>query len=681
MNNYNSKIKDWYNQYNPNASVHERSIFNQWAIRVVKKYYQELENNGLTIDSIDKFFFQKYLSYVFPTILLQQPPLQLPDVKNFIEIFQNILNHKDTIKICIYADRDADGITSSSILVLFLRDQLKVPPGNISLLLPFEEDKYGVTDTVAQRISQQNFDVFIALDCASANKVELQTLQNLNQNAKYIIIDHHYIPQNEDDFPNVDAFVNTKRLGLEFSERDLCTASLVFKLVWAFTYSYTSIFNKIYLTETNQYIQNGIVIEKENIERYSEVENINVEQIWQQLISESKEIEAIDEIIRSFDAPLTQEKLWITQQHKLSSVFSRTENYLGLTTIGIIGDMMPLLNDNRLYVNHALKLFNNSTQKLTTGLKALLVELGMLGKKISEQDLGFNVSPALNAPGRLGDARLASNLLIANDEIQAARLASEVKLTNEKRKKISKENLETILNDPKFNANETQKVEVVYSNKIHRGISGLVANKLAETWKKPVIVLVDDGNCIRGSIRSYQNENSFALLESVQEFFIQFGGHRQAAGFSIEENRIESFEKFVIKSANTQFKDASSNEEININDFNEPLYMEQNQVNTNLWKLIDTFAPYGILNPHPIICIENTVGVSYKNMGKEANHARLLFSNIPDGRIEGVWFFHQGNINIINENKILDIFAQPHYNEFQGKLKYQLKITNIKTPD
>jgi single-stranded-DNA-specific exonuclease len=218
---------------------------------------------------------------------------------------------------------------------------------------------------------------------------------------------------------------------------------------------------------------------------------------------------------------------------------------LPLAAIGLVADLMPIYADNRILVREGLLAMTRSADALPAGLAALLKKQN-LAAAVTEQDLAFSVCPVINAAGRMGNAALALAALTESDPLAATKAVYQLAQVNDARKQASQDSLD-LLGEALDSRSESAPVAVAVHGKFHRGISGLIASKIAEKLMKPALVLVPDGECYRGSVRAFRNENVHGLIDALQEHLIQFGGHRQAAGLSVAHDKIEAFVTAVFR--------------------------------------------------------------------------------------------------------------------------------------
>ncbi|MDH4262971.1 MAG: DHH family phosphoesterase [Spirochaetia bacterium] len=634
-----------------------------------------------------KEILNKNLKYIFPYYNLLTPPFDLPDINKAIKIVHELFHNKSEKKLIIFADRDADGICSASILYLFFRDQMGIPDINISVMLPGIEDKYGVTLEISEKIIEKQPDILITLDNGSSNKVSFDVIRSKLPDIKTIIIDHHSLPKTKEDYPNVDAFINPIILNEKDSRRQMCTSGLAFMFIYALTYSFTEEYNKITLLNLNSknevqnsgvYVKNGILIDPETpdkifYENNSPDANNDFNKLWNTECINNFRLSKINNLLLTYPNTLElHEKLGIFQSIKMKNVFQKVRSFLPFAAIGTIADSMQLLDDNRILVYEGLLLINEDKSNLSIGLKEIIKALELFNVNINELDLAFSVCPAVNAAGRMGQANIALSALTSKDPIECAKNAFLLKEQNEKRKLMSSDSLkllEEAINSP------NDSVIVCYHEQIHRGISGIIASKLAEKYKKPALVLVNDGEYLRGSIRSYKSENVLAIIHKLAPWFVQFGGHIQAAGFSLEyEKRIDFISTFIDTAKDfLNTKDAAIPETVE----SPVIYLKDVELTPSLWKELLFFAPYGIGNPRPKLSISPTAEITYKLMGKEKNHARVNFTAIKNASIEAVWFNFDGDLYNLSDYKNLKIITEPQINYFRGVEKYQLRIIEV----
>ncbi|HRP68328.1 MAG TPA: DHH family phosphoesterase [Turneriella sp.] len=674
---------------------------NSFAETIYHRFLERLDTytEGRLPDEIKR---EHVLRYLLPSVHLLKSPFVFPDMARAVSLIREHAPEKSSDsgflqnsakKIVIYGDRDADGVTSAALLTLFCREQLGITAQNLTTLVPREDDKYGIVGGVVQRIIDMKPDLLITLDCGSSNRNELQQIRQAT-GCKTIIIDHHFIPPDPNDFPDVEAFINPKRLAESEFARDYCTAAIVLRFVQAILFSYTRNFDQEIYLHTAQgeiYLKNGVQIPKKDLHQIQKHYSLRVkspisnechdlEKIFAHTARENFSMQRLFHFFQKApDAFSPVEIFNAVESASYRKVHAILAPYIPLASIGLVADLMPIYADNRILVREGLDVITRQLDTLPIGLVALIKKLN-LASSIQEQDLGFSLCPVINAAGRMGNAALALDALVEKDPLNAAKAAHALIQTNDARKEASQAAL-TLLDDALDSRSTHSPIAVAVHAHFHRGISGLIASKIAEKLGKPSVVMVPDGDTYRGSVRAYKNENVYSLLESLSAHLIQFGGHKQAAGFSVAEENVPAFIDAVFAKASALYGKAESNGDGMMIDpfrsFDPPLEIDISRLRTALWNELLTHAPYGVINPHPIVSILEAGKVEISPLGKTGAHAKIKFAPPADASIEGVWFFHGGAAESIATRENLIVSGEPQVGKFMGRVQYRLKITKI----
>jgi single-stranded-DNA-specific exonuclease len=224
-----------------------------------------------------------------------------------------------------------------------------------------------------------------------------------------------------------------------------------------------------------------------------------------------------------------------------------------------------------------------------------------MGKEVETGQIVFILAPRINAVGRLGDAEIAIRLLTTKDEKIAAQIARQLDEENRKRKNIDEKTLEEALGQIKQSVNlDKDKAIVLASSDWHQGVIGIVASRIVERFHRPTILIAIDGKEGKGSARSIPGFHLYEALKECEEYLTRFGGHKYAAGLSIDPKNIDGFrEKFKsVSGEKLEEKDLIPNLEIDTE-------IEFNQINDNLVELLEKFAPFGPQNNRPIFLTGN----------------------------------------------------------------------------
>lgn len=372
---------------------------------------------------------------------------------------------------------------------------------------------------------------------------------------------------------------------------------------------------------------------------------------------------------------------------KLNKKAESLNEFIALAAIATICDVMDLRDENRSIVSHGLK---NLEKISNPGFKELLTLYG-IEKKITSDDIGFKIGPCFNSSGRLSTASKSLELLtFSNDEILSSSeylkdLAKELFELNQRRKDITKHAFEKAINLIEADKMYDENIMLIYLEKVHESIAGIVASRVKEKYNKPVIVFTDSEEIIKGSARSIESLDIFELISIHKEMLLKFGGHPMAAGMSIEKKNLnEFFDKL----------------RISISEYNVPkhktyavdMILDFSQLNISLANSLKSFEPYGKGN-EKIIFSSLKVSISdIKVIGKNSNVLKMkikqneihrefiCFSDI-DSIIKKIGDKVKVSADynfFIDENDTFDIIYTVGINVFNSTERLQLELISIR---
>ena len=270
---------------------------------------------------------------------------------------------------------------------------------------------------------------------------------------------------------------------------------------------------------------------------------------------------------------------------------SAEQNEVQLVALAALADVMPMKNENRLFVKNALALMSD-IKTTRRGLSELLSRLGLLGKPISSSDLSWKVIPTLNATGRLGQADLGVRLFIEADAKERERLAGKIAELNEKRKEMTREAEYLTAAQAKQSVEELKgKLCFVYDERVNKGVSGILAGHLVSKLVVPTIVTTKVAHLVIGSMRSCRGLDATKFLAQFQDLFESYGGHFQAAGFNLSEAKFPQFRSRLEQLAE-QIMLESEQKDITVDAEIPARFMT-----ADLEKVVDFFEPHGHENP------------------------------------------------------------------------------------
>lgn len=340
------------------------------------------------------------------------------------------------------------------------------------------------------------------------------------------------------------------------------------------------------------------------------------------------------------------------------------EQFLDLVAIGTIADLVPLVDENRVFVHHGLKALNETDN---IGLQALIKTCQLKGA-LSEQDVGFMIAPRINAVGRLQSASLAVQLLMSEIEEEALTIAEKIEKINRERQQI----VTKIVNEAEKMVNPNDGIIILHEENWHEGVLGIAASRLANSFDRPVIMLNynRDTDEYKGSARSIPTFDLFKSCMIIRDLFINFGGHSQAAGMTIAGDKLADIKK--------KLNDFILNE-LTEEDYKQQLEISQtvdlDNISESLVDELDKLAPFGMGNPKPMIHIEH-IPVDVRQIGKQKNHLKMQFLT-EQTKVDMIGF-NKGNLfNFISQDTPLSAVGSLDINEWNGNKTVQLIIEDI----
>ena len=351
--------------------------------------------------------------------------------------------------------------------------------------------------------------------------------------------------------------------------------------------------------------------------------------------------------------------------------------FVKVAAIGTLADVVPLTGENRIIAKLGLGMLSKGPHKV--GLRSLLDVCGLTGKEIDGYHIGFVLAPRVNAAGRMSTPDIAARLLLASDEAmseEARGLAEQLNTENTRRQQ---EEAEIVAQARKAVETDldigSRTVIVVAGEGWHRGVIGIVASKLVDAFHRPAIVLSTDGETAHGSCRSIPSFNMLAALESCADAMIKFGGHKQAAGLTIESARIRELRMRV-----NDFADGC----LDPDDLRPRLWVDgaltfrsiTEQVASELTRL----APFGAGNPCPVFTTSRVEIVDGPRRVKD-RHLKMAFKQ--DGRvIRGIaWRASEREAFVTEHKGAIDLAFSLEQDTWNGERYLQLSVADFKAPD
>ena len=349
--------------------------------------------------------------------------------------------------------------------------------------------------------------------------------------------------------------------------------------------------------------------------------------------------------------------------------------YLDLVAIASAADIVPLLGENRLITKLGLELINSAPRP---GIQHLL-DQGKRTGVIETSDLVFAVAPRINAAGRLAHASLAVELLSQTDVDLAKEKALHIENINTERRALDQQITEEALS---LLENEKDKVTtVVCKENWNKGVVGIVASRLMETYYRPTMVLCQDGDTVVGSVRSVSGFDVHAVLVAIQDLFVNFGGHQYAAGVTLKANRLEELKNRFEEEVSKRIEKEQLVQKIKIESIlspNDLLRDKKSEPYPKLYRLIEQLSPFGPGNMRPVFVMENLEDAGDTRIVGD-NHLKLNVKQ-KGGNItlDGIAFNMGEYIDLFNSQQPVDLAFVLDKNEFKGRRSLQLRVRDIK---
>ena len=647
---------------------------------------------------------------------------------NMEDVVDRILQaQEEEEKVLIFGDRDVDGVTSTTILY----EALTSLGIDVRWRLPLGNDGYGLNKAAIDEFIKDYGSLIITVDCGISNNEEIAYAASLGIDV--IVLDHHNSPE---VLPSPAIIIDPKVEGQGYPFCDISGAAVAFKVVSALRFSKSELYKqeiclltvrpvneaytidclkvqnlvkKDFLSET--IVPGTVSISKTRLLPFLQGQQIFVwdgattSRLLKDCFGQGVEFNFLDirpqvasvipsvanmsllklstfSKIARYNRDASGEiegffNIFVTFMEKqLASQFPQAtaaqDRDLQLVALAALADIMPLKDENRILICHGIRAMESG--KAREGVLELLSKQNLLGKRLSSVDLSWNIVPVLNAAGRLGKPELAVQLFIEKDPARRDALANDILELNRQRKELG--------NDA-WNISLTHKNDcmegyggnlcVVIDKAINRGVSGILASRLVQTYGVPAIVVtVVEGTAI-GSMRSCRGYDVTGFLDKLGDIFINHGGHNFAAGFSLEESRLEEFRE-LLRQYGPTIELGEQNENVEID-----AEIPQEYLTPDLLKLVDSFEPYGEQNPELIFMSRHLRIADAMVMGKtEKQHLKLLLDCGKNKWPALFWGEAERLHRDFDKGDYIDILYQVNRNTFNGAESAQMILKDVR---
>jgi single-stranded-DNA-specific exonuclease len=356
--------------------------------------------------------------------------------------------------------------------------------------------------------------------------------------------------------------------------------------------------------------------------------------------------------------------------------FSKIAHYLDLVAVSVASDIVPITGENRVMAYFGLKQLNESPR---TGLKELIRE-SEVTRALTIEDVVFKIGPRINAAGRMETGSKAVDLLVSSDTRLATGISKEINSFNIERRSVDRiittEAMRMISEDQRT---VNSKTTVLYNPTWKKGVIGIVASRLIETYYRPTVILTESNGFATGSARSVQGYDLYAAIEACSDLLESFGGHMFAAGLTLKKENIRPFmDKFE------QYVNSTITEDQLVPRVFIDTELSFSEINEDFFRTMSQFQPFGPDNMSPIFISHNVFDTgSGRMVGSSGEHLKLDLCQESSGQksFSAIAFSQANHFEYIKGGNPFDICYSVEMNEFRGNKNLQLNIRDIKTPD
>ena len=338
--------------------------------------------------------------------------------------------------------------------------------------------------------------------------------------------------------------------------------------------------------------------------------------------------------------------------------------------IATVADVMDLTGENRILVKQGLEMLKRTSN---LGLRALIQRIGLEGKKIQAYHIGFILAPCLNASGKLDTAKRALALLRAKTEREADMLAGDLKALNESRRDMTDRVVDEAMAKVERTDIRGDKVLVIYLPDCHESLAGLVAGRVRENYYRPVFVLTDSEDGVKGSGRSIESYSMYEELTGCGDLLTKFGGHPMAAGLSIDKENVEKFKRRLNDQCTLSEEELTEKVVIDME-------LPFTAITEQFIEELEYLEPFGKGNTKPVFAARGVFMQHVKIIGKNKNVAKATAIDAAGNRMEAICFHDAQEFakQCERNNGKMSITFYPGINEFRGERQIQIVITHYR---
>lgn len=528
---------------------------------------------------------EKFLSPSFSNL---PDPISLKGMRAACQRIERAL--KENEHIVIYGDYDVDGVTSTSLFCLFLRE-IGVDPSRLHFFIPHRiEHGYGLQKSCLPLVKEPGCDLLITVDCGITSREEVAMAQEMGIDT--IILDHHLAPA---ELPEAHAILNPHQPGCEYPFKHLAAVGVTFNL----------------LVGLRRHLR---------------------------------------------------EKGFFAQRRE-----PNLRKFLDLVALGTVADIVPLQGVNRIFVQAGLE---QMRQTEWVGLDALMRVAGVKRARLSAGSVGFQIGPRINAAGRMREASTGVRLLTTRDVDEAATLSEQLNRENQSRRElersIHREARQMLLQSEQMM--EAPAVVLAHEG-WHPGVIGIVASRIVEEFHRPTVIIAMQQGAGKGSARSIPGFHMHQGLSACSDHLIQFGGHKAAAGLSIEAEHLAAFRDALVAFA----AQTLTPEELTPKVEYDAVFAPDELSEALLEELVE-LEPHGMSNPAPLLLGVDVPVIRQRCVGNEGKHVQFQVPLPGQGSIKAIAFSKHDYYPL---DKQATFAYRPQFDYWQGRRSIQIQVKHI----
>ena len=367
-------------------------------------------------------------------------------------------------------------------------------------------------------------------------------------------------------------------------------------------------------------------------------------------------------------------KLVQAYSQKNNIPFEELESFLDLVAVSIASDIVPIVGENRVLAYFGLKRLSESPRN---GLKSVIKTAGIENKEITVDDIVFKIGPRINAAGRIESGNNAVELLIAEDETYAISMSDKINAFNNTRKSIdtniTMEAMKEVANSPEMKGRYST---VLYNPSWHKGVIGIVASRLIESYYRPTVILTESNGLATGSARSVDGFDLYQAIDACSDLLENFGGHMFAAGVTLKPENVPAFKARFEEYVSKNIKKDQLLPSIEIDG-----QLELCDITPKFYRVLKQFQPFGPENMSPVFLTKNVVDNGCgRVVGNTNEHLKLeLIQEAEPFRVyPAIGFQMAQHFKIVNKGNAFDVCYSIEENEFRGITTLQIRIKDIK---